>query len=101
MRCAQPFCGESRRPWSVHFVHEDVFMSRFRVHLFPYLVCLAVAGFLAPESQSQILTTGDDTTTPVEGAGHDYIKMLSETVNPANGSVSLRVEVPVARGRGI
>ena len=31
--------------------------------------------------------TGDQ-ASPVEGAGHDYIKMLNETVNPATGSVS-------------
>src|SRR6185437_13008580 len=48
-----------------------------------------------------ITTLGDDTSTPVEGAGHDYIHMLSETVNPANGSVSLRIDVPLPKGRGL
>ncbi len=37
---------------------------------------------------------------PTFGAGHDYIQMLGETVNPANGSVSLRLNVPVPKGRG-
>ena len=36
-----------------------------------------------------------------EGAGHDYIKMLSETVNPANGSISLRIQWCLHRRRGI
>jgi RHS repeat-associated protein len=38
--------------------------------------------------------------TPVPGSGHDYIKMLNETVNPANGSVSLRIEAPIPQQRG-
>ncbi len=48
-----------------------------------------------------MLTVGDDTSTPIEGAGHNYIKSLSETVNPANGSVSLRIALPIPKGRGI
>jgi YD repeat-containing protein len=54
-----------------------------------------------PGGQCQVLSIGDDTSTPTEGAGHDYIKMLSETVNPANGSVSLRIQAPVPKGRGM
>ena len=38
--------------------------------------------------------------TPVPGSGHDYIQSLQETVNPANGSLSLRIEAPVPRQRG-
>jgi len=52
-------------------------------------------------AHAQITNVGDDTMTPVPGAGHDYIHMLSETVNPANGSVSLRIQVPTPKGRGI
>jgi len=48
-----------------------------------------------------ILNVDDTTSTPIPGAGHDYIHMLSETVNPANGSVSLRIELPTPKGRGI
>jgi len=40
------------------------------------------------------------TQVPTFGAGHDYIQMLGETVNPANGSVSFRLNVPVPKGRG-
>ena len=39
-------------------------------------------------------------TQPSPGSGHDYIHMLDETVNPANGSVSVRVEAPVPQQRG-
>lgn len=43
----------------------------------------------------------NDQSTPIPAAGHDYIHGLSETVNPANGSVSLRIAVPVPRSRGL
>jgi RHS repeat-associated protein len=52
-------------------------------------------------AQGQITSVGDTTSTPIPGVGHDYIKMLSETVNPANGSVSVRIAVPVPPGRGL
>ncbi|HEX4005473.1 MAG TPA: RHS repeat-associated core domain-containing protein [Acidobacteriaceae bacterium] len=38
---------------------------------------------------------------PVPGAGHDYIHLLSETVNPANGSLSITIRMPAPAGRGI
>ena len=53
---------------------------------------------LAP-CRAQIANVTDDTSTPIPGAGHDYIKMFNETVNPANGSVSLRIQAPVPPGR--
>ena len=52
-------------------------------------------------SHAQITNVTDTQSTPIEGVGHDYIKMLSETVNPSNGSLSLRIEVPMPKGRGI
>jgi hypothetical protein len=65
------------------------------------LVVLCVVLLALSASQAQVTNVADDTSTPVEGAGHDYIKLLSETVNPANGSVSLRLQVPTPKGRGI
>src|SRR6267142_2035281 len=50
---------------------------------------------------AQITNVDNTTSTPIPGAGHDYIHLLSETVNPANGSVSLRIQVPMPKGRGI
>jgi RHS repeat-associated protein len=55
-------------------------------------------GFVA---SAQIENVTNSTSTPIPGAGHDYIKMLSETVNPANGSVSVRIQTPTPSGRGI
>lgn len=52
-------------------------------------------------SQAQITNVTDDQSAPIPGAGHDYIKMLSETVNPANGSVSIRIAVPTPKSRGL
>jgi YD repeat-containing protein len=54
-----------------------------------------------PRSWAQMTNVTDVTSTPVPGAGHDYIGVLSETVNPANGAVSLRIQVPIPGGRGL
>jgi RHS repeat-associated protein len=65
------------------------------------LLVSVVAFLFLARGFAQMLTVGDDTSTPIEGAGHNYIKALSETVNPANGSVSLRISLPMPKGRGI
>ncbi|MGH9450924.1 MAG: hypothetical protein ACRD11_10320, partial [Terriglobia bacterium] len=56
---------------------------------------------IASSAFGQITNVTDDQSTPIPGVGHDYIHMLTETVNPANGSVSLRIRVPVPKGRGL
>jgi YD repeat-containing protein len=76
-------------------------MARFmrlpftKIHVF-----IAVLFLAAFSAQAQIQSTGNTTATPMPGAGHDYIHMLNETVNPANGSVSVRIELPTPKGRG-
>jgi hypothetical protein len=57
--------------------------------------------FTASLACGQITNVNDTTSTPIPGAGHDYIKMLNETVNPANGSLSMRIQVPEPKGRGL
>jgi hypothetical protein len=52
-------------------------------------------------SRAQIVSVTDATSTPVPGVGHSYIQTLNETVNPGNGSVSLRLQVPTPQGRGL
>jgi RHS repeat-associated protein len=64
------------------------------------LACLFFL-FFAALSFAQTANVDNTTSTPTEGVGHDYIHLLSETVNPANGSVSLRIELPIPNGRGI
>jgi hypothetical protein len=57
--------------------------------------------FFGGMAAAQITNVTDVTNTPVSGTGHDYIKLLNETVNPANGSVSVRIDLPVPQqGRG-
>lgn len=64
------------------------------------LMCLCL--FLVPAAtcSAQIPSETDVTSTPVPNAGHDYIHTLSETVNPANGSLSIRIGVPLPPSRG-
>jgi hypothetical protein len=64
-------------------------------------LCSALLFLLPGVALGQITNVNDTTSTPIPGAGHDYIKMLNETVNPANGSVSVRIHVPMPKGRGL
>ena len=54
--------------------------------------------FLAPTAFAQIPNATDTTATPAPG-GHDYLHAPLETVNPANGSVSIRIPVRLPQGR--
>src|ERR1700733_10964022 len=56
---------------------------------------------VAPTLLGQITSVNNSTSTPVEGTGHDYIKLLSETVDPANGSTSLRLQLPIPPARAL
>ncbi len=64
-----------------------------------FAVCLLLV--CAPLSFSQITQVTDDQTTPIAGAGHNYISSVNETVNPANGSVSFRLDLDPPKGRGL
>jgi hypothetical protein len=72
-----------------------------RTPILPVLIFVVGIACFSPTARGQLLTVGDDTSTPVEGAGHNYIKALSDTINPANGSLSVRIAVPTPKGRGI
>ena len=60
-----------------------------------------IAAFLVSTAHGQITNVANDTITPIEGVGHDYIKMMSETVNPANGGLNIHIDMPVAKSRGL
>ncbi len=64
------------------------------------LAALALSTFCV-QSSGQVQFITDSTSTPIPGAGHDYIHSFGETVNPANGSVSIRLTVPTPSGRGL
>lgn len=63
------------------------------------LPLLVVLSFLiAPATVAQIPNRTDTTATPAPG-GHDYLVSPVETVNPANGSVSIRIPVRMVQSR--
>ena len=62
---------------------------------------LAAATLLMIAStQAQMPVSTSTTSTPVPGAGHDYLGEIGETVNPANGSVSIRLSPTMPPSRG-
>ena len=65
---------------------------------FSAAACILVLS--TPPGVGQITSAGPSQAPPVPGANHDYIKQLAETVNPATGSLSVRIDVPTAPGRG-
>lgn len=67
----------------------------------PFVACLFATLVFSAFAFGQITNVTNETSTPVPGSGHDYLKTLNETVNPANGSVSLRISVPIPKGRGL
>jgi len=66
-----------------------------------YANFLLVLPFLSYGIKAQMPVSSSTTSTPVPGAGHDYLGAINETVNPANGSVSLRINTTVPPGRGL
>jgi len=87
----------SRGAWAVSLTTQERELKKLlRIFFLPF-VFLAMGLF----ASAQIENVTDSTSTPIPGAGHDYIKTFSETVNPANGSVSIRIQTPTPSGRGI
>ena len=62
---------------------------------------ILLLGLGAALSYGQFTNVTNNTSTPIAGAGHDYRQFLSETVSPANGSLSVRIQVPVPKNRGV
>jgi len=67
-------------------------------HFLRSKVSIAALFFLSLTSllRAQTSSISNDQATPIPGAGHDYIKMLNETVNPANGQVTLHFDAPLS-----
>src|SRR5215467_2667426 len=65
-----------------------------RIFAVVLLLLLAVAC-----SNAQVLEVSNASSVPLPEAGHNYLGTLSETVDPANGSTSVRLPVPVPGGR--
>jgi RHS repeat-associated protein len=72
-----------------------------RLYLHKLLLTLCLGLACCSLANAQITEISSSTATPTPGVGHDYISLLSETVNPATGSVSYRLGVPIPPGRGM
>jgi hypothetical protein len=67
--------------------------------LFPLFLVASAVLILASIASAQITNVTADQAPPTPGVGHDYIHLVNETVNPATGSVSIRISVPLPPGR--
>lgn len=62
------------------------------------IILFVYVTLLAPAALAQIPSASDTTSTPAPGA-HNYLGSPVETVNPANGSASIRIPVRMPPGR--
>ncbi|HYL64879.1 MAG TPA: hypothetical protein VE077_19870, partial [Candidatus Methylomirabilis sp.] len=72
-------------------------MSRAR--LVVSILLVASCSICAPVVRAQLPQASDTTSPPTPGVGHDYLGGALDTVNPANGSVSIRIPLRVSAGR--
>jgi hypothetical protein len=52
-------------------------------------------------AHAQMPPSSSTTSTPIPGVGHDYLGEIAETVNPATGSISIRISAMTPPGRGL
>jgi RHS repeat-associated protein len=64
-----------------------------------FLLAALLVFLAANTARAQVQNLTDATSTPIPAVGHDYIGVLSDTVNPATGSLSLRIGTPTPAGR--
>src|SRR5215467_8827570 len=74
------------------------FARTYVLAFFSFVLTLLLSAQFA---SAQIPQTDGSNSGPIPGVGHDYLGGVNETVNPANGSVSLRFPVIMPHGRGI
>jgi YD repeat-containing protein len=64
------------------------------------LILLGIALILTSgTARAQFTAVTGSTQTPAGGVGHDYIRMLNETVDPSSGNVSVRLPALMPAGR--
>src|SRR5690348_1069154 len=78
-------------------------MNRLRLVVVCRIVIavISLSTFVSLSVSAQIPQRSNTTSTPVPDAGHNYIKSPIETINPANGSVSIRIGTKMPPDRGI
>lgn len=92
--------NKSLKPASVQTISNHTVDRLPRVH--KWISALAAIVVLSvPIAFAQMPVVSNTTSTPIPGVGHDYIGELAETVNPANGSLSLRISPSMPPGRGL
>jgi hypothetical protein len=82
---------------SCHFL-SSLFSIFTKAALLP---CILISCSFLADAQQSLGPVNGSTSTPIPGAGHDYLGDLVDTVNPANGSLSVRINTPVPQGRGL
>src|SRR5882762_6973783 len=87
------------RPLGAVFSFQPSRMTK--LPLLKFFLMAFIAGLCVSSASAQITNVTNDQSTPTPGAGHDYIHLLSETVNPSNGSVSIRIQPPMPKGRNL
>ena len=70
------------------------------------LLLAALIAFVMPlETSAQAIsmsgTVTGETAVPIPGVGHDYLHLLSETVDPSTGSVNINLAFPIPKSRSI
>src|ERR1039458_949163 len=87
---------------SLHTTLANMLASRVCRQSF-LIVSLAV-GVAGSLLQAQVPSAGGEMASPIPGVGHHYLGMssdlLTETVNPATGSVSVSINLPTPPSRG-
>src|SRR3984885_11332984 len=76
-------------------IHQSDASFRFNSFVAIAVLCWPVA------AAGQISDVTNVTSTPIPGVGHDYLHDMNEIVNPANGSVSIRIAAPTPHERGM
>ncbi len=87
-----------RGPWTKR-------LSGIRLRSFPtialVMVMVGASGTISAQTTSVGPSVTGDTAVPIPGVGHDYLHLLSETVDPSSGSVNVNIQVPLPNSRGI
>ena len=65
------------------------------------VVAVASTLFCSQMALSQFPSVESFSAPPIPVAGHDYIQMLNETVNPGTGAVNISINIPTPKGRAI
>lgn len=71
----------------LRYWHKQILITCFATVLFPVF------------ARAQFIAVTANTAVPWPAAGHEYVKYLDETVTPANGQLSVRINLPVPTGR--